>query len=58
MSDATILYSGVFCFTLILLALGFTYREFRNMSRRDVRAVSAPTHRESIETTALGRARP
>lgn len=57
MSDATILYSGVFCFTLILLALGFTYREFRNMSRQEVRAANAPSHRERIETTPLGRAR-
>lgn len=58
MSDATILYSGIFCFALILLALGLTFREFRNMSHREVRAADAPAHRERIETTAFGRARP
>lgn len=29
MSDPTILYSGIFCFTMILLGVALTIQEFR-----------------------------
>lgn len=33
MSDATILYAGIFCFSMILVGFALTIYEFRNMAR-------------------------
>ena len=38
MSDSTILYSGIFCFTMILLGVTLTIQEFRKEAQ--VRAKS------------------
>ena len=33
MSDANILYAGIFCFSMILVGFSLTIHEFRNMAR-------------------------
>ena len=33
MGDATILYAGIFCFSMILVGCALTVYEFRNMAR-------------------------
>ena len=33
MSDSTILYAGMACFSLIIFAFGLTVREFRKMTK-------------------------
>lgn len=51
MSDAAILYTGMFCFTLILLAFGLTIREFKKMSVHEERDAS-PARRSPIAARA------
>lgn len=52
MTDAAILGTGVFCFSLILLAFVLTIREFRTMSVAAERKAAAPGHNPQIEARA------
>ena len=58
MSDATILYFGMFCFGLILLAFVMTMREFRRMPRRELPSPQETSRRGRMEVAAIGRVRP
>ena len=42
MSDSTILYAGMVCFSLIVLAFGLTAREFSKMSQTVAAAKRKP----------------
>ena len=46
MSDATIFYTGIFCFSMMLVGFALTIHEFRNMAR------SRGTPARPQETTA------
>ena len=52
MTDAAILYTGMFCFNLIMLAFVLTIREFKKMSRTEVRTPLEPARRGPIEARA------
>jgi hypothetical protein len=45
MSEASILYNGMFCFSLILLAFVLTAREFRKMAHSQPQTAEGPVHR-------------
>ena len=42
MSDSTILYAGMVCFSLIILAFGLTVREFSRMTQTAAAAKRKP----------------
>ncbi len=53
MTDAAILGTGVFCFSLILLAFVLTMREFRKMSVDADRKPPVPERSAQIKARAL-----
>ncbi|MEO8165349.1 MAG: hypothetical protein ABI619_08115 [Betaproteobacteria bacterium] len=51
MTDSTILYAGIFCFSLILAGFSLTIYEFKRMERTQRRVGGKPS------TTPIGAAR-
>lgn len=54
MSDDTILYAGMLCFALILLAFALTVWEFKKMKPREAPRPAAPEAKGAARARAPG----
>lgn len=52
MSDSTILYAGVFCFTMTLLGLALTIFEFRRVARLRDRSIRGSAEKSATVRSA------